>query len=226
MPAVRTGTPSQVDASGGNGSTSVTVPTDATAVVAFWAHWDGNAGSILSSLTLDSVAFTIHEQLAEGAVSNENGVGVATLVSPATGSRTLAWTWSAGGARSEGGEIILVYVKGVNLADPVRDTALDAAEATDNVSVTLTTQSTDLVLAFGERFTGGNPALDGTVFINNATLNSHVYDVSQVTAGASSTTIAMTNESWSCMAGIALKEAAAAASLVVAPYRAIHMIVR
>lgn len=212
MPS-RTGTASQVNASAGNGSTTVTVPADCNLIVAFWAHWDGNSGTTLSSLTLNGVGFTIHNQLAEGAVTNENGVGVATIVSPATGSQTFAWTWSAGTARTEGGGIILVYVTGANTSDPVRSTDVNSTIAGNDCSVTFTTVSTDLVLAMAERYYPGfsDPSvLDGTVFINDWILNANYYDASQVTAGASSTTINMTNENYSCMAAIALKEASAA----------------
>lgn len=229
MPAVRTGTPSQVDASGGNGSTSVTVPADATAVVAFWAHWDGNANSTLSSLTLNGVSFAIQSQLAEGHVSDHSGCGVATLVNPATGSQTFAWTWSAGGARSEGGWIVLVYIKGCDTTSLVRSSGLNTNTDGTDVSVTITTQSTDLVLAAAQKYnTGGaNPILDGTVFIDNASVNSHLYDVSTVTAGASSTTVAMTGEYFSSIAAIAIREGTASArSLIWMPRHMQHMLVR
>ena len=206
MPS-RTGTASQVDASAGDGSTSVTVPADCDFVVAFWMHWDDNAGSTISGLTLNSVSFTIQSQLAEGAVTDESGVGVATLANPATGSQTFAWTWSAGGARTEGGGIFLVYVKDHNSGDAVRAAGTDAATLTTGVSVTLATETTDLLLAACQRYTGGNPALDGTVFINDVTVNSEVYDVSEVTPSATSTTVNMTNENFSSMAAVSLKQA-------------------
>ena len=213
--AQRTGTASQDDASAGNGSTSVTVPADATAVVAFWSHFDGNGGSTLSGLTLNGVSFfPADSQLAEGATADESGVGVASLASPATGSQTLAWTWSAGAARAEGGEIVLVYVKDVDIADLVRAAATDAQISTDNCSVNVASEATDLLLAFAQDFNEGtpddDPALDGTVFINDALLNLHSYDVSEVTPGAGSTTVNMTGEAFSAMAAVTLKAATGA----------------
>jgi len=210
MPATRTGTPSQVNASAGNGSTTVTVPSDATAVVAFWSHWDGNANSTLSSLTLGGSAFTIQSQVAEGATSNESGHGVATLVNPATGSQTLAWTWSAGGARSEGGWIVVIYIKGCDTSNLVRSSGVDANVGGLDVQVTLNTQSTDLVLATAQAYNQA-PAISGSVFLNNISVNLHQYDASEVTAGASSTTVTMTNEEYSSMAAIAIREAISAA---------------
>ncbi len=201
----KTGTAIEVDASAGNGSTSVTVPSDATAVIAFWSHFDTNGGSILATLSLNGAAFLTRAQLAEGAVTDECGVGVATLPNPATGAQTLAWTWSAGGARAEGGKIILVCVKTVDTSNLVRAAGVDAATASTNVAVTLATETTDLLLAMCQSFTGTNPALDGSVFINDAVLNSEIYDVSEVTPSATSTTVNMTGESYSSMAAISLR---------------------
>jgi hypothetical protein len=207
----RTGTASQVDASGGNGSTSVTVPADATAVVAFWAHWDNDGGSTLSALTLGGAGFSIRAQVSEdGGIV---GTGVATLESPSTGSQTCAWTWSAGGARAEGGWIVLVYVKDANIGDVYRAADVDQQAATNNVEVTIASALTDLVLAAAQSFNADTPAISGTVFINNAALNSELYDLSEVTAGASTTTVTMTGENYSSMAVISLKESAAAGGL-------------
>lgn len=200
---VRTGTAITVDASAGDGSTSITVPADCTLVVAFWAHWDGDNDSTLSGLTLNSAGFT-RSQLADLSANDEIGVGVGYLESPSTGSQTLAWTWSAGGARTEGGEIVVVYVKDHNAGDPVRDTDHDAASGNTNVSVVLTTASTDLVLGFGTSYSGG-ATLTATIF-HTDTLNSHLFDVTDATAGASTTTIQVTNGVYPSVAGISLKE--------------------
>lgn len=201
----RIGTAAQIDGSAGDGSTSVTVPADATGAVAFWAHWDGNTASTLSSLTLNGVSFTIQSQLPEGATTDEAGVGAATLPNPATGAQTVAWTWSAGGARTEGGEIVLVWVKDVNTGNLVRSAATDAGTSTGNVEVTLSTEVSDLLLAFAMSFSPTAPVLIGSAVINDATLNSHIYDLSEVTPNAATTTVTMTNESFSVMAAIALR---------------------
>src|SRR5690606_6438424 len=99
----RTGTASQIDASGSNGSTTVTVPDDADLVVAFWSYWDLNAESTLSSLTLDGDSFVTQVELADGVVSGESGIGIAVLENPTTGAGvTVEWEWSNGRARAEG----------------------------------------------------------------------------------------------------------------------------
>lgn len=209
MPS-RTGTASQVDASGGNGSTTVTVPAGANLAVAMWAHYDNGTNSTLSTLTLNGVGFTIPTQIAVNAAGGLTGTGVAYIENPATGSQTLAWTWSNGTARLEGGWIAVTYVADANIGDAVRDSDATAQSGSNNTTLTLTTDSTDLVLAAAQSF-DTNPALDGTVYINNVTVNSEVYDASEVTAGSGSTTINMTNEAFSSMAAIALKAVAGAA---------------
>ena len=216
----RTGTPSQANASAGNGSTSVTVPADANCVVAFWSHWDDNAGSTISSLTINSVAFSIASQIAEGTPANAPGVGVARLINPATGSQTFAWTWSGGAARTQGGKIVLVYVKDANTSDPVRAAATDTDINANNVTVNLATETTDLLLAMAMSADLVNPVLDGTVFINDAVLNNQTTDVSEVTPSASSTTITMTGEQFSCMAAISLKESGLSSAYATAWLRA------
>src|SRR5690606_6749430 len=214
MPS-RTGTASLVDASGGNGSTSVDVPANCNAVVAFWSHWNFNSGSTLSGLTLDGDSFLpAAAELAEGATPDESGVGVAVLVNPSTGTQTLAWTWSDNDVRAEGGEIILVYIQDANTADPVRDAAVDSATSSTDVSVTIDTESDDLVLGFAGMFNfqgsePGTPDISLTEFIDNAVINSHMFDVGEDVAPSSpSTTVDMTGEHYSWIAAISLKAAA------------------
>jgi hypothetical protein len=209
MPPVRTGTASQVDASASSGSASVTVPSDATGVVAFWGHWSNNNNSTLSTLTLNSVSMLpAKSEIAEGATTDEIGVGAAFLASPSTGSQTLAWAWSAGGARVEGGEIVLVYVKDLHASTPYRAAATDVGTGSGDVSVNVSSETTDLLLAWAVNSPGGgNPGIDGTVFINNGTVNGEIYDASEVTPNATSTTVNMTGEQYAGMAAITLQEA-------------------
>ena len=142
-------------------------------------------------------------------MTDESGIGVATLTSiPATGSQTLAWTWSAGGARSEGGAIVLIYVKDANTADVYRDADADSRTGLTQPTVTIDSLTTDLVLGYGSS-TATNPSLTATVFIDNTVVNTHRYDVSEVAAGNPSTTVTMTNGEYACCAAISLKEAAA-----------------
>lgn len=207
--ARRTGTSVVINASGGNGSASVTVPADATGVIAFTVHWDGNTGSTLASLSLGGSPFTIRDQVGEGHSADHNGVAVATLPSPATGTQTLAWTWSAGGARSDGGEIVLVWVRDINPADFFRDAEISTNVAANDVSITLSTQPGDLVLALANTYAdppGGNPMASGNVWDNNlGPLNGHIWDLTEVRASGTSTTVTMQGENYAALVGIAIK---------------------
>ena len=210
----RTGTAAQIDASAGNGSTSATVPADCNAVVAFWSHWDNNGGSTLSGLTLNGVSFfPADSQLAEGATTNENGVGVATLMNPATGTQTVAWTWSAGGAREEGGELVLVFYKDANTSDPVRAAGTNAAATTGEAAVGLaSTETTDAVVGFVENFYDGGtqPTITGvTAFINNTVVNLNSYDVGDTTGVSGTVTISNSSRDYTSTAAISLKESVA-----------------
>lgn len=180
----------QANGSAGDGSDTLIVPFDTTLAVAFWFHWDGNTSTTLSTLSLGGSAFTELQDLAEGATTDEYGGGVGYLENPPTGHRTLSWTWSAGGARSEGGSIVIVYVKGHKTGDIVRDSDVIAELSGVAASITIDSDTTDLVLGLGGCFSSGTPALTATVFINNAALNSTIYDVSDITPGAATTTIA------------------------------------
>lgn len=211
--AARTGTASQVDASGGDGSTTVTVPADATAAIAFWAHYDGDNGETLASLTLGGNAFATQAELGSGATVSETGTGVAVLTSlPGSGSQTLAWTWSAGGARSEGGGLLIVWVKDVDLASLVRDSDVNAQVGSGSIAITIDSASTDLVLAFSQSFTGTNPDGPATVFLNDWAVNSEVYDASEATPGATTTTLTCATSDYGSIAGISLRAAAAPAA--------------
>lgn len=211
MPS-RTGTASQVDGSAGSGSGSVTVPVDATMVVALWSCYDAPAIS-MSSLTLGGNAFAIQAQIANVTTvgSEKSGVGVAILEDlPGTGTQTFAWNWSAAGALDEGGGIFLVWVKDHNRGDAVRGTATNAGTGSTNVLNIPTTDPGDLLLALAMSFNfgGSNPALDGSVFVNNVIIGGDSYDVSEVTPGSgSTTTINMTGEDYSAMVSISLKAA-------------------
>jgi hypothetical protein len=206
----RTGTAVQIDASGaGSGSGSHTIPADCNLVVAHWAHFDSNGGTTLATLTLNGVSFLpAKAEIEEGSITDASGHGVAILVNPATGSQTVAWAWSGGGARTEGGWIVLVFYKDANTGDPFRAADVDVQVSTNNCSVTISSDPTDIISAACQSF-NANPSLDGSVFINDVTLNSERYDVSDVTpSGGASTTVNMTGEAYSSMSAISLKASA------------------
>jgi hypothetical protein len=210
--AQRTGTASQVDGSAGNGSTSVTVPADATGAASFWGFWDGNASETLATMTLGANSFVVQSQIGDGTGSADApGLGVAYLGTlPGTGTQTLAWTWSAGGARTEGGEIAVVWVKGVDGVSPVHDS--DVAHWGDGVdlSVTINCDLTDLVLGFGVGYSAGLD-VTGTEFIDSAgPIGSQFYDVSEITAASPTIDATISHQTFGGVSAISLKNAGAA----------------
>ena len=208
--ASRTGTASQIDASAASGSTSVTVPADCTAAVAFWAGFDA-AASTLSTLTLGGNSFTTQSEKTTQTPADTTGTGVATLTNlPGTGTQTLAWAWSNASARDEGGGLVIVWAKSVNTADLVRDADTDHDTGSTIPSVTIDSTTTDLVLAMGQRFGDPDPILNAdVVFVNNMNVNSEGYDVGEYSPpGASNTTATIAAPDYSTVAAISLKDGA------------------
>jgi hypothetical protein len=205
--ASRTGTASQVDASAASGSTSVTVPANATCAVAFWAAFNNLGPSTLSTLTLGGNAFTTRSEIATKVpVADRTGTGVATLTNlPGTGTQTLAWAWSDADARDEGGGLVVVWVKDVNIAVLVRDSDVQNASTSTIPSVTIDSIATDLVMAMAQRFGDPDPIINApTVFVNNMNVNSEGYDVGEYVGGPSSTTCTLAAPDYSTIAAISL----------------------
>jgi hypothetical protein len=215
MAASRTGSASQVDASAASGSTSVTVPADATAAVAFWSHFNNLGVSFLDTLELAGLPFLTRSEIATKQPAADNtGVGVATLASlPSPGSQTLAWAWSDLDARDEGGGLFVVWVNGVDLADLVRDADTATQSGGSSLNFSIDSSPTDLILALAQSFfSDSDPTGPATVFLNNAHVNQEGYDLSDVTPdGGATTAIACGAGSYPTLAAISLKAAAAGA---------------
>lgn len=210
MVATVTGTEVRVDASGSNsGSVNIAVPSGATMVAALWSHWDTTALT-MSSLTLDSAAFTIHQnQVNDTGAPYKTGTGVATLPNPTTGaSVSFAWDWSGTtAAPDEGGYIYLVFTSGGDTsASRLSDSAFDHDTASVNVSITLTSTTTDLIIAHSQDYSGTNPNLPATLLWDNDASNTEVVDVCYFNATSTSETVTNSNASYSSIVGISLKE--------------------
>ena len=205
----------RVDALAGSGSTSVTVPTNAEAVVAFFSHFDAVAGAALATMTLGGVAMTDetdvlkNEQMAVGdAGTNSTGVGVEYLSwLPGTGTQTLAWSWSAGGNQDEGGAIYLVWLRNVNIGTPFRDFALDSETASTAPSVSIACKSTDLVIGYVQNFSAfGNftGATVDTLLYTNDLYNSENVNVATLVASNGALTFSNTSPNYSTLAAISI----------------------
>lgn len=212
----RTGSASTLDISASSGSSSITVPGDCNLVVAFWSHWDGSS-STMGTLSIDSDSFLPAVlETADGtweADSNASGIGVAILENPSTGSQSVSWAWSTGGAREEGGALVLVYIKDANIGDAVRHSALDAESGATVPSAVVTTDETDLFLAYrannggetqGGLLFGGNAP--GTTFVDDFVANGHIVDVGETTSPPTGTiTVTASLPAFAAVIGISLK---------------------
>lgn len=204
-----------------SGSTAITVPADATAVVLFYNFWESGGDAGAQSFSIDGDPFVLGDFTTTA--GEAPAAGVYTLVNPSTGSQNLAWNWTAGNARTGGGGIYLVYVKGVDTADLVRDADTAGALTTGSVSLTLDSTSTDLVLAMGASY-NANPEITSAAssLADNSTINSHRTDVDVMTAGASTTSVVVTGLAYSGSAAISLKNDEGGGPSSVAPQRRRH----
>lgn len=130
MAIERTGSISLIQSSSDPSSDSVTVPADATLAVLFVSGWSNTANWLGSgaTITLNSVGFTVRQDTSNN--TNPEQIALWTLVDPATGSQTLAW--DLGDTPSSGAEFVVVYYKGVDTADLIRDSG--KSEASEDVT--------------------------------------------------------------------------------------------
>jgi hypothetical protein len=153
---VRTGTPTQYDLGVANtGSTTITVPADATfavcGVTGFLATanlFTGAAGSLkLATVNFTNVA---------GGDSNTGMYlgGLFYLANPATGSQTVAWDWGGTTALTNGANLVCSFYKQVNGSTPVRSTSCTQAPSNPRTTATLTAVTGDLLVAFPWAYAG------------------------------------------------------------------------
>lgn len=118
-----TGTP-VVNTTHGNGSQAVTIPADCTAVVVFSWGWRNNTALDFTALNWDGggLDFTLIDTNKSSSDPYDVWAYIMTANSgswPGTGSKTLHWTFNA--APTEGGTVVIVFLKNVNGASPVVD---------------------------------------------------------------------------------------------------------
>lgn len=203
MPAI-VGTPVVVQDSSTPVSVSVTVPTGALGVVAFWAFDRGTNGSTLSTISLTgSGAFTILQNVPTVAASFERCGGVAVANVTSTGSQTLDITLP--GPPTQGAQYALVFVD-ENVTGIVRASGGANTASTDPLSVTVTTGSGDLVIALDASYNAVPGTASGwTSQSSGGVYNGQGYRVSTANSpGSSSTTFDAQNESWSVAVVVAL----------------------
>lgn len=204
MAAVLTGTPVAVTwASGANpAGQSITIPSDATAVVMCAAFWASTEPSGLSSATLNGNAPSRNGQLETGQLaSGAPATMYAIWDAPATGSRTLdpAWTVSP----DEGPTCIVFFVKDCDVASNW-GIQLDHDRIGNAVTVTLTTESGELCVAFDTREGTAPSNSSGWTSQQTHANNSYGSRLKSISASGSSQVVNSENEAFSGLIGFAI----------------------
>jgi hypothetical protein len=119
-----TGTP-DIDTSYSDGNMSVTIPSDATAVVVVSWMWRSVHAGDFTTINFDAGGkdFTQIVTNSTTAVPYDVWAYIMTTDSgdwPGVGSKTLYWTFS--GDPTEGGTVFAFYLKGLNVTSPMVDT--------------------------------------------------------------------------------------------------------
>lgn len=189
------------------GSISLTIPTDCEAVYIFlggnYSSTGGYFGGTLAGASPDASV------MSPGQSGYTQG-GCLAFIGPPTGSQTFSLTLS--GALVIGLAGLAVYVKGGDYTDGWRDAGTDNKTGTSTCSVTIDSESTDLVLALHGRITSyPGPPTGWTKVGSNSGYNSE-YTIGQKcdAPGASSTNVITAYSNYSCVVGISIPEAAGA----------------
>lgn len=192
---------------------AVTVPATATGVIAFWHGYE--ISGALNALTLNGVAFDFTAPFTQQSSDTSGFIGTAGLRNPATGSQTLAWTWSA--TLDFGGQIALVYVLDhPDDATWVRNstTVIEETASGDPGAITVNSGTSDLVMGMACGWPAPDPdaAITGqTVFQEASTFNSMSFELAEVDSpGASTTDFDMATFSFAHMAAISLRDSGGA----------------
>jgi hypothetical protein len=119
------------------GAQSVSVPSDAQFAAVFFGMWYDSGVAALDSLGSD---FAGTWSISQANTTTSCGVAIAEVTS--TGSRTITPVWAT--SLSQGPAFIVAFLRGVDAADPVRDT--DAVTASGSVDLTIDSAADDLVL--------------------------------------------------------------------------------
>jgi hypothetical protein len=183
-------------------SGTITIPATCTAVYFFWSYFNSTSGQGLASATVNSAS---PDQTGEVATAGGNlsAAGVAAWYSPSTGSQAYSFSFDA--ARTEGPTRVFVYVKDGDTT-AWRDQDAAANSSTNAVSVTLTTQSGDLVLMADQHFSDtapGTPPSFTSAGVQEAQ-NGESVKVSYITASGSTQACDAQNENYTTVVAISI----------------------
>lgn len=189
-------------------SGSVTVPSGAEIVLAFWSIDLASNGSTLSSITLGgSGTFNVRENIPTVGASFERNVGCADAIVSSTGSQTLTLTFSSGTA--QGPAIFLAFFDDVDTGDYFLDSfAVNEASSTAP-SGSVTSEASGAVFGIDARYGSVVTAHSGWTTPTNGTITAFNSQSAKLqyanSPGASSTSFTSPNPNWSAIALISLK---------------------
>lgn len=171
MAVTRTGAIQNIQDGADASSRSITVPADAELAIVTIAGWSNEiTKASAAAFTLGAAGFTLaHGELDDP--SDGNQAAIFYLVSPPTGTQTLAWNLGGSAAWGDGGQINVAFYKGVNLTTPIGDVGGGSViSGTGAVSDTLVAANGDAIIACCYAY---NTAVTwtGLTEINDATFN-------------------------------------------------------
>lgn len=195
---------------------NVTVESDATAFAMFWSYWDNLVTSPgLLWATLNGVAPAQTEEIARA--GNAAASGVCIWYRPETGTKTLQVQWDAPPDAAGGGpNCVVVCLKDGDLRG-WRDARTAQGLNATAVSVTLQTESGDLVLKFDSRQGATAPSLSAswTNGQTQANVGGASGRLSYISASGTTQACDSEDEAFSTIVAVAIKPAPA--SYPVAP---------
>lgn len=134
------------------GSFSASVPSDATLAIVGVSGYVGSGGGYFTDggMTLGGTSMS---EVTGGDADTAFFMGTLFyLVSPATGTQTIAWDWEGTGTAEHAVVLVYGFYKGIDTADPVRDTYGTQNATGTYATDTMTAVSGDWVIAWGHQF--------------------------------------------------------------------------
>jgi len=206
-PVELTGTPVEIVWASGSdpAAQNITIPSDATAVVVFVTLYIDATGEMVSSFTLNDVEVDENNHSEIGTDdSGLQGTSVSVWYNPSTGVQSLNPAWTD--TPDEGPVCIVAFIKGVDTTgwrDVGHDQGFDDAEET----VTIDTDTTDLVLRFEQRYSSLPDLESGWTSQQTTSNNSDTARLSTVNSpGAATTTANGQDEFYSTLTVVSFKE--------------------
>jgi hypothetical protein len=196
---------------------SLTIPVDCTAMYLLWGYWEnsGNNNGVDEALTtLGGVVGDQHFK-ANDNVDREGG-GISVWYNPSTGSVSLDITWEAAPQAFGQASWMALYVKDGDL-NAWRDVDGNIAPTQGSaVSATVTSEVTDLVLAFDGRYSDVTPPSLEAGWTDHGTVNpsgSNYQRARSITGSAVSTTANAQEPSNSSIQAVSIPVAVAGPSI-------------